>query len=102
MSKILHERQDIRQWAEARAGSPMLAEMPDGTGTRTLLQLTFGQQALNADDNEGPDRPGGFELVSWDDWFAVLDAQSLSIRVSDDEAGGPEAEFDFVPRDQTD
>ena len=93
MSRILKSRDEIRQWAEARAGNPMLAETPDGTGTRTLLQLTFGQQALNADENEGPDRPGGFELVSWDDWFAALEAEGLTIRVSDDPSGGPEAEF---------
>lgn len=99
MSKILKSREEIRQWAEARAGSPMLAETPDGTGTRTLLQLTFGQQALNAEENEGPDRPGGFELASWDDWFTALEAEGLTIRVSDDPSGGPEAEFDFVPRD---
>jgi hypothetical protein len=98
MSKILLNRQDIRQWAEARGGSPMLAEVPDGTRTRTLLQLTFGQEALNADENEGPDRPGGFELSSWDDWFAALDAAGLALRVSDDPSGGAEAEFDFVPR----
>lgn len=99
MSKILRSRADIRQWAEARAGSPMLADTPDGTGTRTLLQITFGQQALNADENEGPDWPGGFELASWDDWFTVLEAEGLAIRVSDDPAGGAEAEFDFVPRE---
>jgi len=99
MSKILKSREEIRQWAEARAGSPMLAEVPDGTGFRTLLQLTFGQQALNAEENEGPDRPGGYELSSWDDWFVALEAAGLAIRVSDDPAGGREAEFDFVPRD---
>jgi hypothetical protein len=99
MSKILLKRQDIRQWAEARGGNPLLAEMPDGTGSRTILQLTFGQQALNADENQGPDRPGGYELVSWDDWFAALEAEGLAIRVSDDPSGGPEAEFDFVPRE---
>jgi len=99
MTKILRSRDEIRLWAEARAGSPMLAETPDGTGTHTLLQITFGQQALNADENEGPDRIGGFELVSWDEWFDALDAQGLAIRVSDDPSGGAEAEFDFVPKD---
>jgi len=99
MSRILKSREEIRQWVEARAGNPMLAETPVGTGSRTLLQLTFGQMALNADENEGPDRPGGFELASWEDWFAALEGQGLAIRVSDDPAGGNEAEFDFVPRD---
>jgi hypothetical protein len=98
MAKILTDREDIRQWAIARAGSPMLMEVPDGTGSRTLLQLTFGQEALNSDGNQGPDRIGGFQLVSWDEWFAALDTAGMALRVSDDLSGGSEAEFEFVPR----
>jgi hypothetical protein len=99
MPKTLTSHQQIRQWAEARGGNPLLMETPDGTGSRTLLQLTFGQHALNTDGNEGPDRLGGFQLVSWDEWFAALEASGLALRVSDDLAGGDEAEFEFVPRD---
>lgn len=99
MSKILTSRDDIRQWTSARAGNPMLMEVPDGSSSRTLLQLTFGQDALNSDGNEGPDRVGGFELVDWDEWFTALEANKLALRVSDDPAGGNEAEFEFVPRD---
>ncbi|WP_137150501.1 hypothetical protein [Devosia sp. FKR38] len=98
MAKILTKREDIRQWAAARAGNPMLMETPDGTGSRTLLQLTFGQYELNTDGNEGPDRIGGFQLVSWDEWFDALDANNLAVRVSDDPAGGNEAEFEFVQK----
>lgn len=101
MSQILTDRQAIRQWAEARGGNPMLMDVPDGSGQRTILQLTFGQHALNADGNEGPDRPGGFHLVSWEEWFAALEEGGLSLRVSDDPAGGNEAEFEFVARDAT-
>ena len=99
MAKTLTNRDDIRQWAEARGGNPMLMDTPDGTGTRTLLQLTFGQHAINTDANEGPDRIGGFHLVSWEEWFAALDEGKLAIRVSDDPAGGNEAEFEFVERE---
>lgn len=99
MPKTLTSHQEIRQWAEARAGNPLLMDTPDGTGSRTLLQLTFGQHALNTDGNEGPDRIGGFRLVSWDEWFAALETSGLALRVSDDLAGGDEAEFEFVPRD---
>ena len=100
MAKILTDHDDIRQWAAARAGNPMLMDTPDGTGTRTLLQLTFGQHAINTDGNQGPDRIGGFQLVSWDEWFAALDDNKLSVRVSDDQAGGNEAEFEFVPNEE--
>ncbi len=99
MSKILTSRDDIRQWVEARGGNPLMMDVADGTQTRTILQLTFGQHALNADGNEGPDRVGGFQLVSWEEWFAALEAGQLAMRVSDDPAGGNEAEFEFVARD---
>lgn len=100
MARTLTTPDDIRQWAEARAGAPMSMDMPDGTGgTRTLLNLTFGQHALNADENEGPDRIGGFELVSWDDWLAALGEQDLAIRVRDEEPGQLDTDFEFVSRD---
>ena len=99
MAKVLNSREDIRQWAAARGGNPMLMDTPDGTGSRTLLQLTFGQHAINTEGNEGPDRIGGFQLVSWEDWFAALEDNNLALRVSDDPSGGNEAEFEFVPKD---
>jgi hypothetical protein len=99
MARLLTKHQDIRQWVEARAGNPLLMDMPDGAGgTRQLLQITFGQHFLNADENEGPDRPGGWELVGWDDWFAALEAQELGVLVSDDPSGGSENEFQIVAR----
>lgn len=99
MSRVLTKAEDIRQWVEARGGYPILLEMPDGTGSRTLLQLTFGQHLLNADENEGPDRPSGYELVSWADWMAELEAQGLALKVSDDPSGGNEQEYQLVSRD---
>ena len=100
MSKILTKAEDIRQWAEARGGNPMLMEVQSGTRSRSVLQIAFGQDALNTGESQGQDRPGGFELVGWDEWIAALEAENLAIRVSDDLAGGREAEFDFVPRDE--
>jgi hypothetical protein len=99
MSRILTKAEDIRQWAEARGGYPMLMDVPSGTRSRTVLQIAFGQDALNTGESQGQDRPGGFELVAWDDWIKALEEQQLSLRVSDDVSGGREAEFDFVPRE---
>jgi hypothetical protein len=100
MPKTLTKPADIRQWVEARAGAPMTMDMPDGNGeTRTLLNITFGQHALNADENEGPDRIGGFELAAWEDWLAELDRQGLAIRVRDEQPGTLDNEFEFVTRD---
>lgn len=99
MSQILTDREAIRQWTEARSGYPMLMDIPDGSNMRTVLQLTFGQHALNADGNEGPDRIGGFRLVSWEEWFTALEGGGLALRISDDPSGGNEVEFEFVTRD---
>ena len=99
MSKILTDAEEIRQWAEARGGNPLLMEVQSGTRTRNVLQIAFGQDALNTGESQGQDRPGGFELVGWDEWIAALEQEKLAIRVSDDPSGGREAEFDFVPRD---
>jgi hypothetical protein len=99
MSQILTDREAIRQWVAARGGNPVLRDIPDGSKTRTVLQLAFGQEALNSDTNQGPDRVGGFQLVSWEEWFAALDQSHLALKVSDDPAGGNEAEFEFVERD---
>lgn len=99
MSRILTKAEDIRQWAEARGGNPMLMEITSGTRSRNVLQIAFGQDALNTGESQGQDRPGGFELVGWDEWIAALEAENLAVRVSDDPSGGREAEFDFVPRE---
>lgn len=101
MSKVLTKHTEIRQWAEARAGNPMSMDVPDGTGdSRTLLQITFGQHALNADSNEGPDRPtGGYDLVGWDEWLKELERQGLAIKVRDEEPGMLDNDFEFVARD---
>jgi hypothetical protein len=98
MSKILTKAEEIRQWVEARGGYPIMMDVPDGTKTRTLLQFTFGQHFLNADENEGPDRPYGYELVSWDEWLAELEKQDLALKVSDDPSGGNEQEYQIIGR----
>jgi hypothetical protein len=99
MSQILTDRDAIRQWVEARGGNPVLMDVPEGSKTRTLLQLAFGQPAINAFGNEGPDRVGGFQLVSWEEWFAALEQGGLALMVSDDPSGGNEAEYSFVERE---
>jgi hypothetical protein len=100
MARILSEGDDIREWAAARGGSPMVADIPDPTGDRMLLQISFGQHFLNADMNEGPDRAtGGFRLVSWDEWLAELDRQDLAIKINDEMPGVLDNDFRFVDRD---
>ncbi|MDR3471820.1 MAG: hypothetical protein P4M09_09050 [Devosia sp.] len=98
MAKLLHKREEIRDWVLARAGAPMLEAFPDGTREQVLLQLTFGQHMLNADGNEGPDLLAGFQLVSWDDWFAEFDKQGLALKVNDEVPGRLDHAYEFVAR----
>jgi len=99
MAKILRTREEIRDWVLARGGAPMLEDVPDGMHDQILLQLTFGQHALNADTNEGPDPISGFELASWDDWFAALEAQKLALKVNDEVPGRLDHAYEFVESD---
>ena len=98
MARILRKREEIRDWVLARGGAPMLEDLPDGSHEQTLLQLTFGQHALNADTNEGPDPITGYTLVSWDEWFAALDKQKLALKVNDDVPGALDNSYEFVER----
>jgi hypothetical protein len=98
MSRLLKRHEDIRSWAEARGGNPMMMDVPDGGGdSHELLTLTFGQHALDADGNEGPDPPtGGYQLVSWDDWFVEFDRHGFALKVNDRTPGVLDNDFEFV------
>lgn len=100
MAKILTGREEIRQWAEARGGSPIMADIPEPGGkTQSLLGLTFGQHMLNADANEGPDRADShFDLVDWEAWYAALLAQDLVLVVEDDPGAGRSVDYRFMSR----
>ncbi|SDG21079.1 hypothetical protein [Pelagibacterium luteolum] len=102
MAKTLTELEEIRAWTAGRGGEPIMADMPDvGGKEQHLLGLTFDQHMLNADGNEGPDRPGShFELVDWDTWYAALEAQGLVLVVDDDLEGDTHAEYRFMSRDE--
>lgn len=99
MARTLVKHEEIRDWVLARGGAPMLEDLPDGTHDQILLQLTFGQHALNADNNEGPEPLSGFELASWDDWFAAFDQQKLALKVNDEQPGRLDRAHEFVQRD---
>jgi hypothetical protein len=101
MARILTSHEEIRQWATARGGNPMLLDTPDVHEDRVLLQITFGQHALNAERNEGPDTSltGGWALSGWDEWFEHLEKNGLAIKVNDDEPGSLNNDFHFVPRE---
>ena len=97
MSKILTKAADIRQWAEARGGQPAWSELPSGTRTQITLRIVFDQYLLNSGEAQDTDRPGGLDLVAWDEWLAELGNQKLALRVGDRVEGVLDNDFEFVP-----
>ncbi|WP_421761964.1 hypothetical protein [Devosia sp.] len=98
MTQILTQHDEIRQWAIARTGNPALGDAP-ATGARPILRIVFGQEALNAGENQYGDRVGGLDLVGWDDWFQEFDSQKLGLLVEEEKPGILDDYYEFVPRD---
>lgn len=98
--RILSDPDAIREWAEARSGNPALAELPSGTHTKVILQIVFNQYLLNSGESQTVDRPGGLDLVSWDEWIAELQNQNLALRVEDKRPGVLDNYYEFVSRDE--
>jgi hypothetical protein len=97
MSRILRTADEIRQWAEARSGMPAWSELPSGTRTQITLRIVFDQYLLNSGESQETDRPGGLDLVGWDEWLAELERQNLVLRVGDRTDGVLDNDFEFVP-----
>lgn len=97
MSRILRTASEIREWAEARGGQPAWAELPSGTRSQITLRIVFDQYLLNSGESQEQDRPGGLDLVSWDEWIAELGNQKLALKVGDRVEGTLDNDFEFVP-----
>lgn len=102
MSRILKTGDEIRQWAEARSGLPAWSELPSGTRSKIVLRIVFDQYLLNSGESQEQDRPGGLDLVSWDDWVAELKSQKLALRVGDRIEGVLDNDYEFVGEDTKD
>ena len=97
MSRILRTPDDIRQWAEARGGQPAWSELPSGTRSQITLRIVFDQYLLNSGESQEQDRPGGLDLVSWDEWLTELKNQDLALKVGDRVEGVLDNDFEIVP-----
>jgi hypothetical protein len=97
MARILSSGEEIRQWAEARAGLPAWSELPSGTRSQITLRIVFNQYLLNSGESQEQDRPGGLDLVSWDEWLGELRNQKLALKVGDRVEGVLDNGYEFVP-----
>ncbi len=97
MSRILKTAPEIREWAEARSGMPAWSELPSGTRSQIVLRIVFDQYLLNSGESQDTDRPGGLDLVGWDEWIAELHKQKLWLKVGDKIDGVMDNDFEFTP-----
>ena len=97
MARILKTGPEIRQWAEARGGAPAWSELPSGTKSQIVLRIVFDQYLLNSGESQDTDRPGGLDLVGWDEWLKELHNQKLWLKVGDRIEGALDNDFEFVP-----
>jgi len=95
MTQVLTDHEDIRLWAAARSGNPAMDDNPGAP----VLRIVFDQMALNAGENQYGDRPGGIDLVGWDEWFEVFDKENFGLLVEDERPGTLDDYYEFVPRD---
>jgi hypothetical protein len=57
----------IRQWTEARGGSPARVRLADGGDHIGLLRIAFGQV------------DGAVQVIPWDVFFEVFEASGLAL-----------------------
>jgi len=99
---VLTEHEEIRDWAAARAGSPVVVDVSPESGTQPLLRIVFGQAAYQ--DEDRADRlatSGGYELVEWDEWFKIFDQEELALVVAADRPGIRDSFHEIIRRDAT-
>lgn len=99
-TRILTDREEIRDWAAARMGAPAVVDVSIEGGTQPMLRLAFDQVAYEDQDQpQRPDNAGGIELVEWDDWFRIFDDRRLALVVARDAPGVRENFYELVRRD---
>ena len=93
----LTDHDEIRSWAAARMGSPAVVDISTEGGTQPMLRLVFGQASYQDQDRgDRPPNAGGYELVEWDEWFRIFDAQRLALVVPKPQAGSLDNSYEIV------
>ncbi len=97
-TRTLLDRDEIRDWAAARIGSPAIwSEQPVIGKDEPVLRIVFDQHSYQ-DQDQGPDRPGGLELVEWDDWFKLFEERGLALVVGEEVPGVRDEFHEIVAR----
>jgi hypothetical protein len=95
----LTSHEDIRNWAASRMGAPAVIDASAEGGTQPVLRIVFDQAAYQDQDRaERPQNAGGYELVEWDEWFALFDEAQLALIVAPDRPGHKDSFHEIVRR----
>lgn len=82
-SQILTKHEEIRQWAEARGGSPARVKATGGKDDAGIIRIDFpgysGEQSL--------------EHISWDEWFEKFEEKELALVVENQPPEGDKSHF---------
>jgi ferritin-like metal-binding protein YciE len=81
--EVLTDREQIRQWAEERGGTPACVRGTGGKGDIGMLRIDF--PGFSGEDT--------LEPISWDDWFEKFDERRLALIVQDKTAKGQKSNF---------
>ena len=96
---MLTEHEAIRDWAAARMGFPAIVDVSPAGGVQPMVRLVFDQRAYQDQDRaERATNAGGYDLVEWDEWFKVFDAQNLALVVPKDVPGRRDSFHEIVRR----
>lgn len=90
-SRILTDREEIRQWAEERGANPACVRGTGNKGDIGLLRLDF----------PGFSGEGKLEEISWDDFFEKFEERELALLVQDKTARGQTSNFNKLVSKET-
>ena len=93
-SRVLTDRDEIRQWAEERNARPACVR---GTGSNTGPS-TAGMIRL---DFPGDSGETSLEAVDWKEWFKVFGDRDLALLVQDETARGERSNFNKLVSRET-
>jgi hypothetical protein len=89
-SKRTTDHAKIRQWAEARNGTPARVQGTDEGGDAGLLRIDFPEEHEEEED---------LEEITWDEFFEKFDEKRLAFVYQEKTAGGEPSRFNkFVSR----
>ena len=90
-SRVLTDRDEIRNWAEEHDARPSCVRGTGGGEDIGMIRLDF----------PGYTGETSLEEISWDDWFGKFDERNLALLVQDETAGGQKSNFNKLVSRET-